>query len=107
MGSRIQSVCWERMGTTSLASYWLEVSVCALYLVQVRSIGTRLSGYGCEVICTSQCECRQEMCINQWPIPKQLLVELRVVCTTTNILVWICNGMRGVGSGMHITYLLS
>ena len=49
LGSRIQSACWERMGTTPLASYWLEVSVGALYMVQVRFMGTGLSGYGCEM----------------------------------------------------------
>ena len=32
-----------------LASYWLEVSVGALYMVQVRFMGTGLSGYGCEM----------------------------------------------------------
>ena len=47
------------------------------------------------------------MCINQWSIHEQLLVELKVVCTTTKYYAWICNRTRGVDSGMHITYLLS
>lgn len=70
------------MGTMSLVSYKLGVSVYALYMVRVRFLGTCSSGYGCEVIWSAKCECRHEMCINQWPIPKQLFVELKVVYTT-------------------------
>lgn len=62
----------------SLVSYRLGVIVCALHMVQIRFLGTRLSGHWCEVIWSAKCGCRQEMCINQWPIPKQLLVELKV-----------------------------
>ena len=31
-----------------------------------------------------------EMCLSQWPIPKQLLVELKAVCANTDILFLTC-----------------
>ena len=42
----------------------------------------------------------------QGPIPKQLLVELQVVCTTTNFLKFLCCFAMGCGGSIVDAYCL-
>ena len=55
---------------------------------------------------TARCECRLEVCVNQWPIPKELLIELKVLCTVINLLFLCCFAMGCGGSVVGHTLLV-